>query len=66
MFVEPELWLRGVGSVLVEKAAHEARRAGLSLTAVAAPAARDFYEKRGFSVEGDAETRFGPALRMSR
>ena len=66
VFVEPELWLRGVGSVLVEKAAHEARRAGLSLTVVAAPAARDFYEKRGFSVEGDAETRFGPALRMSR
>jgi len=66
VFVEPELWLRGVGSVLVEKAAHEARRAGLSLTVVAAPAARDFYEKRGFSVEGDTETRFGPALRMSR
>ena len=50
----------------VEIAAHEARQAGLSLTVVAAPAARGFYEKCGFSVEGDAETRFGPALRMSR
>ena len=66
LFVEPELWRRGVGSVLVEIAAHEARQAGLTLTVVAAPAARGFYEKRGFSVEGDAETRFGPALRMSR
>lgn len=66
LFVEPELWRRGVGRMLVELAAHEARLAGLSLTVVAAPAARDFYEKCGFSVEGDAETRFGPALRMSR
>lgn len=66
LFVEPELWRRGVGRILVELAAHEARLAGLSLTVVAAPAARDFYEKCGFSVEGDVETRFGPALKMSR
>ena len=66
LFVEPELWRRGVGRILVELAAHEARLAGLSLTVVAAPAARDIYEKCGFSVEGDVETRFGPALKMSR
>ncbi len=66
LFVEPKLWRRGVGTVLVEIAAHEARQAGLSLTVVAAPAARGFYEQCGFSAEGDAETRFGPALRMSR
>ena len=66
LFVEPGLWRRGVGSLLVELAAHEARQAGLSLTVVAAPAAQGFYEKCGFTVEGDAETRFGPALRMSR
>ena len=66
LFVEPELWRRGVGTALVEIAAHKAREAGLSLTVVAAPAARGFYERCGFSVEGDAETRFGPALRMSR
>jgi GNAT superfamily N-acetyltransferase len=66
VFVKPDLWLRGVGSMLVEYAAHEARRAGLSLTVIAAPGAREFYERCGFSVEGDAETRFGPALRMSR
>lgn len=66
LFVEPELWLRGVGSMLVEYAVHHARRAGLSLTVIAAPGAREFYERCGFTVEGDAETRFGPALRMSR
>ena len=66
LFVEPDLWLRGVGSMLVEYAVHEARRAGLSLTVIAAPGAREFYERCGFTVEGDAETRFGPALRMSR
>jgi GNAT superfamily N-acetyltransferase len=66
LFVEPDLWLRGVGSMLVEYAAHEARRAGLSLTVIAAPEAREFYERCGFAVEGETETRFGPALRMSR
>ena len=37
LFVEPDMWRRGVGAALVEVAVHEA-----------------------------AETRFGPALRMSR
>jgi ribosomal protein S18 acetylase RimI-like enzyme len=29
-------------------------------------AALGFYERCGFTVEGEAQTRFGPALRMSR
>jgi RimJ/RimL family protein N-acetyltransferase len=33
---------------------------------IANPSARGFYEKCGFALEGEAETRFGPALRMSR
>ena len=67
LFVEPELWRRGIGSALVEEAVHEARRRGFSLmTVVAGPAARDFYLRCGFAVEGETETRFGPALRMSR
>ena len=67
LFVEPDLWRRGIGSALVEEAVHEARRRGLSLvTVVAGPSARDFYESCGFMVEGAADTRFGPALRMSR
>ena len=66
LFVEPELWGRGIGRALVEAAVHEARRKGLSVTVIANPAARGFYEKCGFTVEGEAETRFGPATSMSR
>jgi GNAT superfamily N-acetyltransferase len=66
LFVEPDLWRRGIGSALVETATHEARRKGLSLSVVANHAARGFYERCGFSHEGEAETRFGPALRMTK
>ena len=66
LFVEPDLWGSGIGRILVEAAVHEARQRGLSLTVVASPRARHFYETCGFSIEGDEETRFGPALRMSR
>ena len=66
LFVEPKFWRRGVGALLVEEAVHRARVAGLSLTAIAAPGAKEFYEKCGFSVERETETRFGPALLMSR
>lgn len=66
LFVEPEHWRRGVGKALVDAATHEARGHGLALNVVANPTAREFYERCGFMVEGQAETRFGPALRMSR
>ena len=66
LFVEPDLWRQGIGTALVDVAVHEARRQGLSMTVVANPSARDFYEKCGFTLEGKAQTRFGPALRMSR
>jgi GNAT superfamily N-acetyltransferase len=66
MFVEPDLWGLGIGKALVDAATHEARRRGLALKVIAAPGARRFYESCGFSVEGEAETRFGPALRMTR
>ena len=66
LFVEPEHWRRGIGSALVEAATHDARRRGLSLSVTAGPNARAFYENCGFAVEGEAQTRFGPALRMSR
>ena len=66
LFVEPELWNRGIGAALVDVAVHEARRRGLAMMVVANPSARGFYEKCGFTLEGEAETRFGPALRMSR
>lgn len=66
LFVEPDLWGGGIGRLLVNAAAHEARRRGLSLTVIANPRARGFYESCGFSVEGEEQTRFGPGLRMSR
>jgi GNAT superfamily N-acetyltransferase len=66
LFVEPELWRRGIGRALADKATHEARNRGLSLSVIANPHAREFYEACGFAVEGEAKTRFGPALRMSR
>lgn len=66
LFVEPDLWGRGIGRVLIDAATHEARDRGLALTVIAAPSARRFYESCGFSVEGEVQTRFGPALRMSR
>jgi len=66
LFVEPNLWRRGIGAALVAEATHRARRAGLALMVVANLAARGFYERCGFALEGEAETRFGPALRMTK
>ncbi|MFL6753104.1 MAG: GNAT family N-acetyltransferase [Sphingomicrobium sp.] len=66
LFVDPDLWGQGIGKVLVDAATNEARRRGLALKVIAAPTARRFYESCGFSVEGDADTRFGPALRMTK
>ena len=66
LFVEPDLWRRGIGAALVDAATRQARRKGLALTVIANPNARDFYESCGFSLEGETQTRFGPALKMSR
>ncbi len=60
------LWRQGIGAALIDVAVHEARRQGLTLMVIANPSAQAFYEKCGFVREGEAETRFGPALRMSR
>lgn len=66
LFVEPDLWGLGIGTALVEAATHEARLSGRTLKVTASPSAKPFYESCGFSVEGEEQTRFGPALRMSR
>lgn len=66
LFVEPDLWGQGIGWILVDAATQEAREKGLALKVIAAPRARRFYESCGFTVEGDEQTRFGPALRMTR
>ena len=66
LFVEPDLWGCGIGKALVEAATHEARLSGMTLRVTASSWARPFYESCGFAVEGEEQTRFGPALRMSR
>ena len=66
LFVEPDLWGHGIGRALVDAATHEARKRGLALQVIANPRARCFYEHCGLSVEGEVQTRFGPALRMTK
>ena len=66
LFVEPDLWGHGIGRALAEAATHEARKRGLALKVIANPRARRFYESCGFSVEGEEQTRFGPAVRMTK
>ena len=66
LFVEPDLWGRGIGRALIDAATHEARRKGLALKVIANPSARRFYESCGFSIEGEERTRFGPAFRMTK
>jgi len=67
LFVEPSLWKRGVGRLLVEQCADVARkRASLILHVVGNPHAEGFYTSCGFRVTGTFETRFGTGLSMER
>ena len=66
LFVEPDLWGQGIGRTLVDAATREARRKGFTLSVIANPRARKFYERCGFSAEGEVQTRFGPGIRMTR
>ena len=67
LFVEPSLWKRGVGRLLVEHCA-DAARAGASriLHVVGNPHAEGFYASCGFRTTGAVETRFGAGLDMER
>src|SRR5579884_1262560 len=66
LFVEPDMWGGGIGRALINAATQAARQRGLALTVVANLSARGFYESCGFAVEGEEQTQFGPALRMSK
>jgi GNAT superfamily N-acetyltransferase len=66
LFVEPSNMLGGVGRTLVEDAAAHASCGGAEFLEVTAGPAQEFYEKVGFRLVGAAQTRFGPAVRMSR
>ena len=57
---------RGVGRALVEDAAARATDEAADCLEVTAGPARGFYEKLGFAMVAEAQTRFGPAVRMRR
>lgn len=61
LFVAPDVWRSGAGRALVELAGN-----GRVLTVVANPNALQFYERCGFLESGSTETRFGPAITMTR
>ena len=67
LFVEPSLWKRGVGRLLVEHCADVARgRGSRVLHVVGNPHAEKFYAACGFRTTGAVETRFGAGLAMQR
>ena len=67
LFVEPTLWKRGLGRLLVERCADVARgRASRILHVVGNPHAEGFYLACGFQTTEAVETRFGVGLAMQR
>jgi len=77
LFVEPSLWRKGVGRLLVDHCPEAARaRGSAALHVIGNPHAEAFYRAAtlsansavasGFSVIGTAETRFSPGLLMRR
>lgn len=66
LFVEPDRLRLGIGRALVQDAAIRAGAGAAVGLEVNAGPAQAFYEHVGFGVIGDAQTRFGPAVRMRR
>jgi GNAT superfamily N-acetyltransferase len=67
LFVDPLLWKRGVGRLLVEHCAAVAGQRGARvLHVVGNPQAEGFYLACGFRRTGVVETRFGAGLEMRR
>lgn len=67
LFVEPELWRRGIGRALVGRCEGFARKAGASsLHALASHRSAAFYTAMGFQTVRAFENSFAPALVMVR
>lgn len=67
LFVDPDWMRHGIGRALMMDLIAIARRRGTGLVEVTANHhALPFYEKVGFAVIGEVETRFRPAPRMRR
>ena len=67
LFVEPDAMRRGIGTALVDDAARLAARAALTrLVVIAHRRTLTFCERAGFTDQGAATTRLGPARRLAR
>jgi GNAT superfamily N-acetyltransferase len=65
LFVEPDLWGQGVGRALMTDVVQLARDQGVRVMELTANLnAERFYQKLGFISSGEAQTSFGPAIRM--
>jgi N-acetylglutamate synthase-like GNAT family acetyltransferase len=67
LFVDPDFMGRGIGRALVADVVATSRSLGAAQVEVTANEdAAGFYEKAGFTFEGEVATRFGAAPRMRR
>jgi len=67
LFVEPEMWQRGIGRRLIEHCCAAAAAAGAkSLRVLGNPHAEGFYYACGFAKLGTKPTRFGFGLLMKK
>lgn len=67
LFVAPEAWRKGIGSLLVAEAARRAEAFGArTLDVVAGERARPFYEASGFRLAGTVATDLAPAVRLQK
>jgi GNAT superfamily N-acetyltransferase len=67
LFVEPAVWKRGVGRLLVNRCCKYARSNGAAnLHVIGNPHAEGFYLACGFENGGTQETRFGIGLLMKK
>lgn len=67
LFVDPGLWKRGLGRLLIDHCAALARGRGARiLHVVGNPHAEGFYARCGFRTTGTVETRFGAGLSLQR
>ena len=66
LFVEPDAMGHGIGRLLVADVASRAAGAGAGwVDVIANPYALGFYERVGFRITGEVQTRFGRGIRMS-
>ena len=67
LFVEPRLWRRGIGTLLLREAERRVLSTGAALLHVVAnPRAEGFYRRHGFEIRGSHQTRFRPANLMAK